>query len=121
MLSAAQVLIDEPAEELSGSWPRGAAVLTRQAIESTVTYCWKHTVPDMQWTNWAAQWAALPSYLGDDQLVADAHYAWEALSDVCHHRGYDLGLTEAELRRHLGVAKAFARLVASRLEQTAAA
>lgn len=121
MLSAARVLLDEPVEELAGSWPRGAAVLTRQAIEATVSYYWQRTVPDMQWATSADRWSALPTYLGDDHSIAEAHYAWSALSEVCHHRGYDLGLTETELRRHLDAASAFARLVAKRLERPVAA
>ncbi len=115
LLSAAGVLLDEPVAETATVWPLGAAVLTRQAIEATVDVYWDRTVKAMRYTLRKEQWLALPAYLGRAPELPAAEYAWSALSEACHHRDYDVGLTEAELRDHLGAARAFAQVVAAKL------
>lgn len=115
LLRAALALLDDPAEDAAGSWPHGVAVLTRQAIEATVSVWWTRVVPEMDEANWTEKWLALPSYLGRSPVVADAHYAWTVLSEACHHRGYEIGLTEPELRAQLKTANDFAKLVGTRL------
>jgi hypothetical protein len=102
-------------------WPRGAAVLTRQAIETTLDAYWKKTSPQMRFASAADRWVALPSYLGRDPVIPAAEYAWSALSEACHQRAYDVGLTEAELRAHLRTADAFRKVVADALAAKAAA
>jgi hypothetical protein len=115
LLRAALRLLDEPIEAAEGTWPHAAAVLTRQAIEATVSLWWKQVEPEMNAANWTEKWLALPSYLGRSPVVGHAHYAWSVLSDACHHRAYEIGLTEAELRSLLIKANDFARLVSDRL------
>ncbi|UGS36459.1 hypothetical protein [Capillimicrobium parvum] len=115
LLLAALKLLDQPIEDAEGTWPHAAAVLTRQAIEETMSRWWKHVEPDMNAANWNEKWLALPSYLGRSPVVGEAHYAWSVLSDACHHRAYEIGLTEAELRSLLIKANDFARLVSDRL------
>ncbi|HEX8102044.1 MAG TPA: hypothetical protein VF533_05505 [Solirubrobacteraceae bacterium] len=120
LLRAALALLDEPVGDAAGSWPHGVAVLTRQAIESTMTHWWQRVVPEMEDANWTEKWLALPSYLGRAPVIGDAHYAWTVLSEACHHRAYEIGLTEPELRTLLRTANEFAKLVGARLAERAA-
>ena len=102
-------------------WPLGAAVLTRQAIEATLDVFWARTVPAMRVATAAEQWLALPSYVGAPPELRAAEYAWSALSQACHHRDYDVGLTEPELRAHLRAADAFRVAVGERIAARAEA
>lgn len=119
LLRDATGLIDNPVGDVGVAWNRAAAVLIRQAIERTLFEFWRIESPDMRWANWTEKWTAAAPYFADDptasRLVAQAHYSWEALSECCHHRGYDLGLTEPELRRHLAAAVGLARAVGERI------
>ncbi len=113
MLDAAGSLLDEPALETQTVWPLGAAVLIRQGIEKTLDVFWSTTqVAAMRDATMSDKWAALPYYLGRRPEADAAHYAWQTLSNACHHRDYDVGLTQAELRGHHEAALAFARVVA---------
>ena len=40
-------------------------------------------------------------------VITIGPFAWTALSEACHHRAYDVGLTQDELRGHLAAARAF--------------
>lgn len=120
LLAAAKKMLDEPGEETATTWPLAAAVLTRQAIETTLDVHWARTVTAMQYAGRKEQWLALPSYIGRAPEVPAAWYAWTALSEACHHRDYDVGLTQEELRAHLATARAFAKLVAAKLDAAAA-
>jgi hypothetical protein len=115
LLRAALTLLDEPIEDAAGSWPHAVAVLTRQAIEATMSHWWTRVMPAMDDANWTEKWLALPSYLGRAPVIGEAHYAWTVLSGACHHRAYEVGLTEPELRGLLRTANEFAKLVGARL------
>jgi hypothetical protein len=119
LLRAALALLDEPVEDTATVWPLGAAVLTRQAIEATADAFWAKTVPAMQHATRREQWLALPSYLGRMPELRAAEYAWSALSDACHHREYDVGLTEPELRAHLRAADDFRTAVGAKIQARA--
>ena len=116
LLRAALALLDEPAEDTATVWPLGAAVLIRQAVEATIDAFWAMTVPAMQNASTREKWLALPSYLGRMPELPAAEYAWSALSEACHHRAYDVGLTEPELRAHLRAADAFRGAVGAKLD-----
>lgn len=113
LLRAAQALLDEPVDDTATTWPSGAAVLIRQAIEDTLDVFWARRAPPMQRATMKEQWLALPAYLGRDPVVGRAEYAWATLSEACHQRGYDVGLTEAELRELHATAVALAKRVAT--------
>lgn len=115
LLTAAQALLDEPTEATETVWPLGAAALIRQAVEASVDAYWQARLPDMRWATQRQQWLALPAYLGRRPELASAEWAWSALSEACHHRDYDVGLTVEELRGHLLAARAFWRLVSERI------
>lgn len=112
LLRAALALLDVPEPDTDTVWPRAAAVLIRQAIEATLDAYWKTRLPAMRYASVAEQWLALPAYLGHAPAIPAAEYAWSALSEACHHRAYDVGLTETELRGHLRAADDLRRLVA---------
>jgi hypothetical protein len=120
LLSAAVVLLDEELEDTAAVWPRGCAVLTRQAIEVSRRAYWDATVPAMNGATAKEQWLALPAYLGRNPGVGAAEYAWAALSEACHQRAYEVGLTEAELRAHVQTADAFRILIGQALQRRAA-
>lgn len=116
LLRAAKALLDDPVDDTATTWPSGAAVLIRQAIEQTLDVYWARRVPGMQDASMKEQWLALPAYLGRDPVVGQAEYAWASLSEACHQRGYEVGLTEAELREFMAAALALARTIRNQLD-----
>ena len=107
VLDEAQRHLDEFDPATSGTWPHAAAVLIRQSLESTLNGFWLNRAPGMQDTSWRDRWSCLPAYLGDKPQARAADFAWTALSQACHHRAYEVGLTQGELRAHLATARAF--------------
>lgn len=82
-------------------------MLIRQSLEATLNAFWRTRAPGMQETNWRDRWQCLPAYLGDRPQALEAEFAWTALSHACHHRAYEVGLTQEELRGHLATARGF--------------
>jgi hypothetical protein len=107
VLDEAQRQLDEFDPQTSGTWPHAAAVLIRQSLESTLNGFWINKAPGMQETSWRDRWQCLPAYMGERPEARAADFAWTALSQVCHHRAYEVGLTADELRAHLVTARAF--------------
>jgi len=66
-------------------------------------------------TSMRDRWVCLPAYLGDKPEAREADFAWTALSNACHHRAYEVGLTQDELRTHLATARVFLTTVARAL------
>ena len=116
VLDEAERQLDEFDPATSGAWPHAAAVLIRQSLESTLNAFWRHRAPAMQEANWRDRWQCLPAYLGDRPEARAADFAWSALSNACHHRAYDVGLTQDELRSHLSTARRFLSLVAGNVQ-----
>jgi len=111
VLDEAERQLDEFDPQTSGTWPHAAAVLLRQALESTLNGFWATRSPGMQETSWRDRWQCLPAYLGDRLQAREADFAWTALSQACHHRKYEVGLTQDELRAHLTTARGFLQAV----------
>jgi hypothetical protein len=107
VLDEAQRHLDEFDPATSGTWPHAAAVLIRQSLESSLNGFWVVRAPGMQTANWRDRWQCLPAYMGDRPEARAADFAWTALSQACHHRAYEVGLTQDELRTHLATARAF--------------
>jgi hypothetical protein len=114
VLDEAERHLDEFDPETSGAWPHAAAALIRQSLESTLDFFWLRKQPEMVEASARDRWVCLPFFLGDRPEGRAAYFAWSALSEACHHRRYDVGLTQDELREHLRVARAFVTTVASR-------
>ena len=115
VLDEAQRQLDEFDPRTSGAWPHAAAVLIRQCLENTLDFFWARKAPGMRETSLRDRWMCLPAYLGDRPEARDADFAWTALSNACHHRAYEVGLTQDELRTHLTTARAFLTTVARAL------
>ena len=111
VLDEAERHLDEFDPATSGTWPHAAAVLIRQSLESTLNGFWITKAPGMQDTNWRDRWQCLPAYLGERPQARAADFAWTALSQACHHRAYEVGLTQDELRGHLTTAREFLHAV----------
>jgi hypothetical protein len=107
VLDEAQRHLDEFDAATSGTWPHAAAVLIRQSLESSLNGFWIVRAPGMQTASWRDRWQCLPAYMGDRPEARAADFAWTALSQACHHRAYEVGLTQDELGTHLATARAF--------------
>lgn len=107
LLDEAERQLDEFDPRTSGAWPHAAAVLIRQALETTLNGFWYAKAPAILDATWRDRWQCLPAYAGEQDAARAADFAWTALSDACHHRRYEVGLTETELREHLTTARAF--------------
>jgi hypothetical protein len=108
VLDEAELQLDTFDPETSGAWPHAAAALIRQCLESTLDTFWRVKAPGMvENTSFRDRWVCLPAFLGDRPQARAADFAWSALSNACHHRAYDVGLTQDELRAHLQTARDF--------------
>ena len=115
VLDEAERQLDEFDPQTSGTWPHAAAVLIRQSLESTLNGFWTVRASGMLDTSFRDRWQCLPAYLGDRPEAREADFAWTALSQACHHRAYEVGLTQDELRTHLATARTFLKTVARAL------
>lgn len=80
----------------AGVWPRAAALLARQALESALDDFWALEAPGVDKASTRAQLLCLRDY-ADEQTAERAAHAWYALTRACHHHAYDLPPTGAEL------------------------
>jgi hypothetical protein len=98
LVAAVDRLLRHPSAATAGRWPRAAALLTRQALESALTLYWTKVAPGVEQASTRAQMLCLGRYLGDEPLAQRAHVAWSGLSRGCHHHVYDLAPTREELQ-----------------------
>ena len=96
-LDLAEAFLRTPLPVMRGRWPKVVALLTRQALEEAMDELWAERLPAMATTSARAQLLCLPEYLGDEEVAEDASHTWGWLSNVCHHRSYELGPTGTEL------------------------
>ena len=117
VLDEAERQLDEFDPHTSGAWPHAAAALIRQCLESTLDVFWSTRSPGMlENVTTRDKWVCLPAFLGDRPEAREADFAWSALSNACHHRAYDVGLTQDELREHLATARSFLATVAGNVK-----
>lgn len=100
LLAAAREIQERPVAATAGVWPRAAALLARQALETALGELW---AADSATTGLArctgrSQLACLPTYL-DARTARQIAYVWAALSEACHYHAYELAPTAAELTR----------------------
>ena len=98
LLAEVDALLGHASRGTAGLWPRAAALLTRQALESAVATFWSKQAPGVEQVSRKAQFLCLGRYLGDEPLAQRAHVAWSGLSGACHHHVYDLAPTREELQ-----------------------
>ena len=96
LLRAARHVL-ETKNAAAGVWPRAAAHLCRQALESGLAEFWSKCVPGVQSLPLRAQLLSLPAFFNDPQLSRQASYVWAALSNACHHHVYELAPTAPEI------------------------
>lgn len=104
-LAAARTLAMTTDPTTTGVWPRAAALLARQAIERGLHEYWERKAPGLEKRPTHTQLICLPEYLNDQLIAGEIAWTWTALSDACHHRGYDLGPTADELERYIAAAE----------------
>jgi hypothetical protein len=114
LLALAEKIAISPSRVLRGTWPRAAALLTRQALESAIDEAWAQTEPAMAQVSMRAQLLCLSEYL-DETVAEDAAYAWGALSNACHQRSYELAPTGAELVNLQAIVEQLIESVAGRV------
>jgi len=107
-LDLAEALLRSPIPIMRGRWPQAVALLTRQSLEEAIDELWAETLPAMAATSGRAQLLCLREYLGDEEAAEDAANTWGWLSNVCHHRSYELAPTGGELD---GAIQAVRRLI----------
>jgi hypothetical protein len=110
LLNSADLILSEPRSSAAGVWPRAAALLARQAIETAMIEFWLVRAPGLEWCTTHAQLLCLADYMRDREIAESASHAWNSLSRVCHHHPYELLPTAAELRVLLDTTR---RLVAA--------
>ena len=108
LVAAAHTLVGIPVGGSTGLWPRTAAILGRQAIESALREYWGLRQPGLEQCNVHAQLLCLVTYLSNKELAHETAYAWAALSRACHHHPYELSPTGEELGDWLITASTFA-------------
>ena len=111
IVAAAEALIKIPQGGSAGLWPRTAAVLGRQAIESALRQYWGRREPGLEHCSSQAQLLCLVAYLSKRELAQETSAAWSALSRACHHHPYELSPTAGELRTWLTTARTLAEEV----------
>jgi hypothetical protein len=103
VLGMARQLLDRTSPETAGLWPRAAALLARQALETSVDAYWAERNMPLDSCPTLQQLICLRQYVGDDGLAGRLHHTWHALSRACHHHPYELPPTVGELKGWLDV------------------
>ena len=114
LLAAADDLLSQPFEVITGAWPRTVAILCRQALEGAMFDFWRAKAPGVEAASTRAQLLTLRAYVSHD-LAARTELTWTALSRACHHHAYDLSPTASELAGWLEVVDEFERAVRGRV------
>lgn len=97
LLKAAHAVIDRRHSATRGVWPKAAALLGRQALETAIS----QRFPEIASASGRARNLCLPTLLGDRELARDLIQSWGALSHATHYHAYDLSPTATELGRWL--------------------
>lgn len=97
LLASARVVIERRHRATRGVWPKAAALLGRQALESAI----RQQIPEIADASGRARNVCLPALLGDRKLARDLIQSWGALSRATHYHAYDLPPTADELERWL--------------------
>ncbi len=101
LVSAARDLIRIDDVRTSGLWPRAAAMLCRQAIETSLGDLWDLRCPALRETSRKCQLLCLGDFLHQTELAGRVNLSWEGLSRACHVRVYELAPTAEELNSWL--------------------
>lgn len=97
LLDTARALVTRTDSETAGLWPRAAALLARQALESAMADFWRSKRLPLDACPTRPQLICLREYLKEAALAAHAQHLWSALSRACHHHAYELAPTAGEV------------------------
>jgi hypothetical protein len=97
LLNAARSLVDRPAGDTRGLWPRAAVFLARQSLEVALKTYWSAKAAGVEESSMRAQLLCLGTWMSDEHLARKAHQTWSALSRASHHHPYELTPTRDEL------------------------
>ncbi len=114
LLRLARELLEHPADETRGLWPRAAALLARQALETSLREYWANGRAAMTELPFRQQLICLQRLLEPRELAADVTHAWAALSRACHHHPYELAPGAGELAGWFDVVERFGERTAPR-------
>lgn len=104
LVEAAVFLVEAADPGTAGLWPRAAALLGRQALESALDGFWAAHEPGAEAASTRAKLLCLTEYLDDRELAEDIGLAWSLLTRGCHHHAYELAPTQGELLTWLQLA-----------------
>lgn len=96
LLAAARIAVENPDAGLDDAWPRAAALLTRQALETAIAARLVDRIPEVDGLPMRVKLACLLE-LTEPSDAHEAAWLWGRLSTACHHHPYDLAPTGAEL------------------------
>ena len=106
MLAMARQVLTGDDLHVGGNRSVVAAVLARRALEGTLDEFWDTHLPGMAACSSRVQLITLPFYLGDQDLAAEACYAWSALSASCHHAVNALPVSPNEMAHLVEIVQA---------------
>lgn len=99
LVALARAILADGGDVSVGRWSRSVALLTRQALETTLDELWATREPGMADRSTRAQLLCRRAYIdeGDGDLAELAAWTWWALTQACHFHPYELVPTAAEL------------------------
>ena len=97
LLVSARELLHRRSGSTAGLWPRAAALLARQALETALDDFWRDKGIDLASCSARAQLICLRTYHPDKAAARQAYQVWGTLSRACHHHSYELAPTAGEL------------------------
>ena len=103
LVAIARQLVARTDAKTAGVWPRAAALLGRQALETALDEWWRAKGIPLNECTTHAQLLCLSTYLRDDDSAGQLRYAWSALTRACHHHPYELPPATGELEGWLSV------------------
>lgn len=105
LVESAESLLRFPGPATAGLWPRAAALIALDALETGVRRLWERQSLEFTGCSMRTQLICLRSYLEDGALAARAGHAWSALTRASHHHAYELAPTAAELASWFAVVR----------------
>lgn len=122
LLTAARETLDRTGGMVAALWPRAAAILARQALETALRELWASR-PGYEGLASCSMRSQLVSLVDvvDADVAARANFVWAALSEACHYHPYELAPTAGELRHWIDEVEAVVLAAGAGAGVTAAA
>ena len=120
LIQHANQLLIRPRQTTVGLWARAAALLARQALESSLDKFWTRCGWQLQRCSLRSQLLCLHQLAGQE-VARDAAYAYNFLSNVCHFHPYEASPTSVELRTILEMVESVVSNLEDKAEELLAA